>query len=123
MGDLNKRRGRVLGMDHVAGGKQMVTADVPMAEMYGYSTDLRAMSGGMGEFSYELQDTSRHLRMSRRRLLRQLKKKSSEQQSNIKSFERKRGLTSPLFLWYCKKVKKNAMTRNSKQGRASESCR
>ena len=53
MGDLNKRRGRVLGMDHVAGGKQMVTADVPMAEMYGYSTDLRAMSGGMGEFSYE----------------------------------------------------------------------
>ena len=53
MSDLNKRRGRVLGMDHVAGGKQMVTADVPMAEMYGYSTDLRAMSGGMGEFSYE----------------------------------------------------------------------
>lgn len=53
MGDLNKRRGRVLGMDHISGGKQMVTADVPMAEMYGYGTDLRAMSGGMGVFSYE----------------------------------------------------------------------
>ena len=33
---------------------QLVTPSVvPMAEMYGYSTDLRAMSGGMGEFSYE----------------------------------------------------------------------
>ena len=55
MGDLNKRRGRVLGMDHVAGGKQMVTADVPMAEMYGYCSDLRATSGGLGEFSYEFE--------------------------------------------------------------------
>ena len=45
MGDLNKRRGRVLGMDHVAGGKQMVTADVPMAEMYGYSSGTTGPSG------------------------------------------------------------------------------
>ena len=53
MGDLNKRRGRVLGMDHIPGGKQTVTADVPMAEMFGYGTTLRAMTGGMGDFSYE----------------------------------------------------------------------
>ncbi len=53
MGDMNKRRGRVLGMDHLPGGKQTVTADVPMAEMNGYGTVLRAMTGGMGEFSYE----------------------------------------------------------------------
>lgn len=53
MGDLNKRRGRVLGMDHIPGGKQVITADVPASELYGYSTDLRSMTGGIGDFSYE----------------------------------------------------------------------
>lgn len=53
MGDLNKRRGRVLGMNPIAGGKQEIVADVPMSELYGYSTDLRSMTGGIGEFSYE----------------------------------------------------------------------
>ena len=53
MGDMNKRRGRILGMDHLDGGKQKVTAEVPMSELYGYSTDLRSMTGGIGEFSYE----------------------------------------------------------------------
>ena len=53
MGDLNKRRGRVLGMNPVAGGKQEVIADVPMKEIFGYSTDLRSMTGGSGVFSYE----------------------------------------------------------------------
>ena len=53
MGYLNKRRGRILGMDHLDGGRQMVTADVPMSELYGYSTDLRSMTGGIGDFSYE----------------------------------------------------------------------
>lgn len=53
MGDMNKRRGRVLGMDHIAGGKQVITAEVPMSEMYGYGTDLRSMTGGIGEFDYE----------------------------------------------------------------------
>lgn len=53
MGDLNKRRGRVLGMDHIPGGKQIITADVPMSELYGYSTDLRSMTGGSGEFAYQ----------------------------------------------------------------------
>ena len=53
MGDLNKRRGRVLGMNPVTGGKQEVVADMPMTEIFGYSTDLRSMTGGSGEFSYE----------------------------------------------------------------------
>ena len=53
MGDLNKRRGRVLGMNPIAGGKQEVVADVPMTEIFGYSTDLRSMTGGSGTFSYE----------------------------------------------------------------------
>ena len=53
MGDLNKRRGRVLGMNPIAGGKQVVEADVPMMELYGYCTDLRSMTGGRGDYSYE----------------------------------------------------------------------
>ncbi len=53
MGDLNKRRGRVLGMNPLQGGKQEITADIPLSELYGYSTDLRSMTGGSGEFSYE----------------------------------------------------------------------
>jgi len=53
MGDLNKRRGRVLGMNPIAGGKQEILADIPQAELYGYSTDLRSMTGGIGDFSYE----------------------------------------------------------------------
>ena len=53
MGDLNKRRGRVLGMDPDHKGNQIVQADVPMSELYGYNTDLRSMTGGIGSFSYE----------------------------------------------------------------------
>lgn len=54
MGDLNKRRGRVLGMDPATGGKEKVIADIPLSELYGYSTHLRSMTGGMGDYSYEL---------------------------------------------------------------------
>ena len=53
MGDLSKRRGRVLGMNPIAGGKQEIIADIPMSELYGYSTDLRSMTGGIGDYSYE----------------------------------------------------------------------
>ncbi len=53
MGDLNKRRGRVLGMNPDHKGNTIIEADVPMLEIYGYSTDLRSMTGGSGEFSYE----------------------------------------------------------------------
>ena len=52
MGDLNKRRGRVLGMNPDHKGNQIIEADVPMAEIIGYSTDLRSMTGGMGDYSY-----------------------------------------------------------------------
>lgn len=53
MGDLNKRRGRVLGMNPVAGGKQTIEADIPMSSLHGYCTDLRSMTGGRGDYSYE----------------------------------------------------------------------
>lgn len=52
IGDLNKRRGRVLGMEPVE-GMQHIKAQVPMAEMFRYATDLRSMTQGRGSFSSE----------------------------------------------------------------------
>ena len=53
MGDLNRRRGRVLGMNSDHHGKQIIEADIPMSELFGYNTDLRSMTGGIGLYSYE----------------------------------------------------------------------
>ena len=53
MGDLNKRRGRVLGMNPDHKGNQIIESDIPMMELYGYSTQLRSMTGGSGNFAYE----------------------------------------------------------------------
>ena len=53
MGDLNKRRGRVLGMDHLESGEQMLYVEVPEAEILKYSIDLRALTQGRGQFEYE----------------------------------------------------------------------
>ncbi|SHK16040.1 elongation factor G [Hespellia stercorisuis] len=53
MGDLNKRRGRVLGMTPIAGGKQIIEADIPMTGLFGYCTVLRSMTGGRGTYAYE----------------------------------------------------------------------
>ena len=50
IGDLNSRRGRVEGMEDIGGGK-MVKAYVPLAEMFGYSTDLRSRTQGRGNYS------------------------------------------------------------------------
>ena len=54
MGDLNKRRGRVMGMNPTGNGYQEIVADIPMLEMYGYNTQLRSMTSGSGTFSYEV---------------------------------------------------------------------
>ena len=53
MGDLNKKRGRVLGMNPTENGRTCIEADIPMSELYGYSTTLRSMTGGFGDFEYE----------------------------------------------------------------------
>ncbi len=50
IGDLNSRRGRIEGMDDIGGGK-IVRAFVPLAEMFGYSTDLRSRTQGRGNYS------------------------------------------------------------------------
>ena len=50
IGDINSRRGRIEGMDDIGGGK-MVKSYVPLAEMFGYSTDLRSRTQGRGNYS------------------------------------------------------------------------
>ena len=52
IGDLNKRRGRVMGMTPTGGGDQVVEAEVPMAEMMTYAIDLRSMSQSRGSFTF-----------------------------------------------------------------------
>jgi len=52
MGDLNRRRGIVSAMDDTPAGKQ-IQAEVPLAEMFGYATDLRSMSQGRAIYSME----------------------------------------------------------------------
>ena len=52
MGDLNKRRGRIIGMDTVD-GLQVITAEAPEGEILTYATSLRSMTQGRGKFSQE----------------------------------------------------------------------
>jgi len=54
IGDINKRRGQIMGMgESDKPGLNMVEAEVPLSEMHKYATDLRSMSQGRGEFSFE----------------------------------------------------------------------
>jgi elongation factor G len=57
MGDLNRRRGIIQGMEDLPGGKA-IKAEVPLAEMFGYSTDLRSMSQGRATYSMEFKHYS-----------------------------------------------------------------
>ena len=52
IGDLNKRRGRIMGMNPTKDGEQVVEAEVPMAEMSTYAIDLRAMTQSRGSFTF-----------------------------------------------------------------------
>lgn len=51
MGDMNKRRGRILGMEQAASGFQKVVAEAPQAELFTYATDLRSMTQARGSFT------------------------------------------------------------------------
>jgi len=53
MGDMNKRRGRILGMEPLSNGLQLIKAHVPMSEMFKYAVDLRSMTQGRGDFTTE----------------------------------------------------------------------
>jgi elongation factor G len=52
IGDLNRRRGQILGMEESTSGK-VITAEVPLAEMFGYATSVRSMSQGRATFTME----------------------------------------------------------------------
>ena len=52
IGDLNKRRGRVMGMNPTGDGEQEIEAEVPMAEMTSYAIDLRAMTQSRGSYTF-----------------------------------------------------------------------
>ncbi len=54
MGDINKKRGRILGMEPINNGKQIIYANAPQAETFKYAIDLRAMTQGRGYFEMEL---------------------------------------------------------------------
>jgi elongation factor G len=54
--DLNTKRARILGMESAPGGMQRISAQVPMAEMLHYSTDLRSITQGRGTFTMEVAD-------------------------------------------------------------------
>ncbi|HIW58132.1 MAG TPA: elongation factor G [Firmicutes bacterium] len=53
IGDINKRRGQMLGMEPVGDGITMIEGEVPMAEMHSYSSDLRSMTQARGNFEFE----------------------------------------------------------------------
>jgi elongation factor G len=53
VGDLSSRRGMIQGMDDMAGGGKVVRAEVPLAEMFGYSTTLRSLSQGRATYTME----------------------------------------------------------------------
>src|SRR3989304_3616794 len=57
MGDLSSRRGIIQGMDDLAGGK-VIRAEVPLAEMFGYSTTLRSLTQGRATYSMEFKHYS-----------------------------------------------------------------
>ena len=53
MGDLSSRRGMVQGMEDMVGGGKAIKAEVPLSEMFGYSTTLRSMSQGRATYTME----------------------------------------------------------------------
>lgn len=55
MGDINKKRGKILGMEPTSKGKQVIYAQAPQAETFKYAIDLRAMTQGRGQFEMELE--------------------------------------------------------------------
>jgi elongation factor G len=77
MGDLNGRRGRVLGMDS-AGRYQIINAEVPMSEFLTYAPDLRSMTGGRGIFTMEFTRYDEVPGQLAEKLLAELKSKQEE---------------------------------------------
>ena len=77
LGDMNKRRGRILGTDMV-NGKQIITAEVPQAEMFRYATDLRSMTQGRGRFEMHVVRYEEVPAMNNDKIIADAKKREEE---------------------------------------------
>jgi elongation factor G len=77
LGDLNKRRGRILGMNP-AEGKQIISAEIPLAEMFKYATDLRSMTQGRGAFTMEFLRYEEVPALSAKKIIEEAAKTKSE---------------------------------------------
>lgn len=78
LGDLNKRRGRILGMDLID-GKQVINAEVPQSEILKYATDLRSMTQGRGAFSKEFLRYEEVPASSSAKIIEDAKKRAEEE--------------------------------------------
>lgn len=74
VGDINKRRGRILGMNPVGADITEVVAEVPESEMTGYATDLRAITNGRGSFDFEFDHYEETPRMLYDKIIEEAKK-------------------------------------------------
>ncbi len=77
LGDMNKRRGRILGTD-MSNGKQIITAEVPQAEMFRYATDLRSMTQGRGRFEMHVVRYEEVPAMNNDKIIADAKKREEE---------------------------------------------
>jgi elongation factor G len=78
MSDINTKRGRVMGMDSLGNGMQVITASIPQAEMLHYATDLRSITQGRGSFTSEFAQYEEVPSNIQQELVAQHKKAESE---------------------------------------------
>ena len=78
IGDLNGKRGRILGMEQIAGGRQRIKALVPQAEMLRYAIDLRSIARGRGRFTTELSHYEQVPAHTAQQIIEQRKKDKEE---------------------------------------------
>jgi elongation factor G len=77
-GDLNTKRARIMGMEQAGPGLQRITAQVPMAEMLHYATDLRSITQGRGTFTMELAQYEEVPANTQQQVIEQYKKEQEE---------------------------------------------
>ncbi len=82
IGDLNKRRGRILGMNPQEGGIQQVVAEVPQAEMFKYAIDLRSMTQGRGYFKIWFERYEEAPPLVSQKVIEEAKKSMSQEEEN-----------------------------------------
>jgi elongation factor G len=82
IGDLNKRRGRILGMNPQDGGIQQIVAEVPQAEMFKYATDLRSMTQGRGYFTETFERYEEVPPMISQKIIEEAKKSMTDEDNN-----------------------------------------